>query len=99
MAAEIRIALAETATKGRYVARMDGTDEVGELTFSKANPQLVIADHTYVPDSMRGTGVGQMLVERLVADARKGGYRIMPLCPFVKAQYARHPEWSDVIQG
>ena len=57
----------------------------------------IIADHTGVDDSLRGTGVGKALVERLVADARKENFRIVPLCSFVKAQYRRHPEWSDVM--
>ena len=39
------------------------------------------------------------LVERLVADARAEGFRIVPLCPFVKAQYQRNPDWSDVMDG
>jgi len=45
---------------------------------------------------MRGQGVATALVERLVADARREGFRIVPLCPFVKAQFDRHPEWSDL---
>jgi predicted GNAT family acetyltransferase len=47
---------------------------------------------------MRGTGVGARLAERLVEDARRGGYAILALCPFVRAQVARHPEWSDVVR-
>jgi predicted GNAT family acetyltransferase len=89
----------DAPTRGRYVARMEGVDEPAELTFSKTSPTLVIADHTAVPDSMRGGGVGARLAERLVADARAGGYRIIPLCPFVKAQSQRHPDWADVMQG
>jgi predicted GNAT family acetyltransferase len=81
------------------VVRIDGVEGEAELTFSKTTPTLVIADHTLVPDSMRGMGIGRLLVDRLIADARGGGYRIIPLCPFVKAQYARHPEWADVMQG
>ena len=34
--------------------KLDGYDEVGELTFSRASPTLVIVDHTGVPDSLRG---------------------------------------------
>jgi predicted GNAT family acetyltransferase len=58
----------------------------------------VIADHTGVPEALKGRGVGQALVEALVADARAQGFTIVPLCPFVRAQYARHPEWSDVMK-
>jgi predicted GNAT family acetyltransferase len=87
----------DEATRGRYEARVDGHDEAAELTFSKLGEKTLIADHTGVPESLRGQGVGQALVERLVADAREQGFKIVPLCPFVKAQYGRHPEWSDVM--
>ena len=84
-----------TATKGRYVIRQNGAE--AELTWSIASPTLVIADHTSVPDSFRGTGAGLALVTRLIEDARKDGFKIMPLCPFVNAQRKRHPEWADVF--
>ena len=83
-------------SRGRYVIRQEGAE--AELTYSVTSPTLVIADHTGVPDSMRGTGAGQALVERLGADARAEGFKIVPLCPFVNAQRRRHPDWSDVFQ-
>lgn len=83
------------ATKGRYVLR-DGEAEA-EPTLSILGPDRVIADHTEVPEAMRGTGAGRRLVERLVADARAEGFTVIALCPFVRAQARRHPEWSDVF--
>lgn len=84
-----------TGSKGRYVLRMDGAE--AELTYSILSPTHIIADHTGVPDEMRGTGAGKQLVERLVADARAEGVKITALCPFVRAQSQRHPEWADVF--
>jgi predicted GNAT family acetyltransferase len=84
-----------SGSKGRYVIRQNG--EEAELTWSITSPTLVIADHTGVPDSFRGTGAGLALVTRLVEDARAEGFKIMPLCPFVNAQRKRHPEWADVF--
>ena len=82
-------------SKGRYVLRQGG--EEAELTYSITTPTLVIADHTGVPDSFRGTGAGLAMVTRLVADARAEGFKIMPLCPFVNAQRKKHPEWADAF--
>ncbi len=82
-------------SKGRYVLRVNGAE--ADLTYSIASPSLVIADHTGVPDALRGTGAASRLVERLVSDARAEGFRIMPLCPFVNGWRARHPEWADVF--
>ncbi len=84
-----------TGSKGRYVIRQGGDE--AELTYSIASPTLVIADHTGVPDSFRGTGAGRALVERLVADARAEGFKVVPLCPFVNGLRQKHPEWSDVF--
>ena len=94
--AEITIEREMTPTKGRYVGRIEGVDGEGELTFSRASPALVIADHTFAPDSMRGMGVAKALVDRLITDARAEGFKIFALCPYVKSQFDRHTEWSDV---
>lgn len=96
---DISITRELTPTKGRYVGRVPQITEEAELTLSRASDVLVIADHTFVPDSMRGMGVGKALVDRLIGDARSEGFKIIPLCPYVKAQYLRHPEWADVMQG
>jgi len=89
----------ESGSKGRYEARVNGRDGRGELTYSRISPSKIIADHTSVDDSLRGTGVAKALVERLVADARSEGFTIVPVCSFVVAQYKRHPEWSDVMEA
>jgi predicted GNAT family acetyltransferase len=83
------------ATKGRFVIRRGG--EEAELTYSITTPTLIIADHTGVPDSFRGTGAGLALVEALVAAARADGFKVVPLCPFVNATRRKHPEWGDVF--
>ncbi len=93
--AEFVIEREQHGSKARYVLRKDGVE--AELTLSIASPQLVIADHTGVPDALRGTGAGAALVARLVADARADGFRVMPLCPFVNSQRLRHPEWADAF--
>lgn len=85
------------ARHGRYVARIDGIDGEGEITFTNRGPQLISADHTGASDTMRGTGVAPALVDHMIADARSHGFRIIPLCPYVRAQYRRHPEWADVM--
>ena len=92
---DIEIARDETESKGRYAARLDGHE--AEMTYSRAGEAMIIIDHTAVPGALRGRGVGLALVERAVLDARAEGRKVVPLCPFAKAQIARHPEWQDVL--
>ncbi len=95
---EAKIAREDGTAKGRYVATIAGIDTEAELTYSRVNEKLIIADHTGVPDVFRGRGLGRALVRRLVDDARAQGVKIIPLCPYVKAELLKHPEWNDVFQ-
>lgn len=95
----IEITREDSESKARYVAKIDGVDGFGELTLSKVNDALVIVDHTETPDSMRGMGVAKALAQRLISDARAGGQKVIPLCPFVKSYAQRHAdEVADVIK-
>lgn len=86
----------EEGSKGTYTAHIEGMPEA-DMTYSRASENLIIIDHTGVPDALRGMGVGVKLVERAVMDARASGTKIIPLCPFAKAQIERHKEWQDVL--
>ncbi|KUF08898.1 GNAT family N-acetyltransferase [Pseudoponticoccus marisrubri] len=92
-AAEIR--REEGESKGRYWLVADGHE--AELTYSRLGKTQIIIDHTGVPDALRGRGAGAALVAHAVADARAEGRRIVPLCPFARAQIARHKKWQDVL--
>ena len=97
-AAGIDIVFEDQGTKARYVATVPGVEGEAELTLSKVNDTLWIADHTGVPDTMRGLGVAKALATRLIEDMRAAGRRIVPLCPYVRGEAQKHPDWSDVIQ-
>lgn len=71
--------------------------DTAKTSFSRTTPTLVIASSTTVPDSMRGQGVGEALLAAFVADAKKNGYKIMPLCPFVKAKGPSNPDYASVF--
>lgn len=83
-------------TGGRYVVNVDGHE--AEMTYSRAGKGLIIIDHTGVPEALGGQGVGKQLVLRAIEDARSEGLKIIPLCPFAKAQFDKHPEWADVLK-
>ena len=87
----------QSATRGRYLIRLDGQITEAELSWAQLGESTIAADHTGVPDIFRGRGFGVLLVVHLVEDARQRGLRVVPLCPFVRSQYQRHPEWADVF--
>lgn len=97
MSQDIHFDKQASSTSGRYVATLDGIDGEAEITFTVRGPKLISADHTGAPDTMRGTGVAAKLVEHMIADARANGVKIIPICPYIRAQYKKHPEWRDVM--
>jgi predicted GNAT family acetyltransferase len=86
----------ETKSGGRYVAKVDGYE--AEMTYSRQSPEVIVVDHTGVPEPMRGKGIAQSLAVYAVEEARKGGWKIVPLCSYLKAEAERHPDWQDVIK-
>jgi len=94
---EITIRKEDAGRHGRYVATVAGIDAEAELTFTHRGPDLISADHTESPDALRGTGVAAALADYLIADARANGFKIIPLCPYVRARYVKHPDWQDVM--
>lgn len=93
----IAIRLEDGDRHGRYVGTVEGIDAEAEITFTHRGPGIVSADHTGAPDELRGTGVAGALVDYLVADARDRGFKVIPICPYVRARYQKHPEWRDVF--
>lgn len=93
---QIQIRHDDHGTTGRYVATLPGSDATAELTWRQGGPGVIIADHTFAPPAMRGSGAAAALVARLMADARQKGLTILPSCSYVRAQFDRHPEWADL---
>jgi predicted GNAT family acetyltransferase len=91
----IRISEEIHESNGRYLAELDG--HTAEMTFVRKSPELIAVNHTGVPEELRGKGVGQALAVHAVEAARAGGWKIQPICSFMRAQAERHPDWQDVI--
>lgn len=83
--------------QGRYIAAVEGRKGEAHIAFTQREPGIISADHTVAPESLRGSGAAFALVEHMVADARARGFRILPMCPYVRGQYRKHPEWADVF--
>lgn len=93
---DVSIKHLETDDGGQYEARVEGSDATGLLTYRRRDASTIVADHTLVPDELRGRGVASALVRQLIEDAREQKFRIVPECSFVRAQFDRHTGWSEL---
>lgn len=53
--------------------------------------------HTEVPRALEGQGLGAQLVKAALDDSIAHGFRIVPMCAFVRAFIARHPEYATLV--
>jgi hypothetical protein len=57
----------------------------------------VIVYHTEVVPALQGKGASSKLLAALVDYARQHEYKIIALCPYVHAQFTKHPDqYGDV---
>ncbi|WP_411973951.1 GNAT family N-acetyltransferase [Sphingobacterium sp. Lzh-3] len=70
--------------------------KAGLMSIAIIDGNLVVY-HTEVDEAYEGRGFAKILLEKLVAHARENNMKIVPLCPYVNAQFHRHPElYQDV---
>ena len=86
----------ERGHRGAFVIDRGGA-RLAEMTYSRAGAELVIIDHTEVSEALRGQGAGKKLVVAAVEWARESGVKLLPLCPFARSVFERHPELHDVL--
>lgn len=86
----------EDGHRGAFFIEQDGK-RVAAMTYSRANPALVIIDSTEVSSALSGQGVGRRLLDAAVAWARETHTKVIATCPFASAQFAKDPSIRDVL--
>ena len=84
--------------KNRLALFNDEQQEIGEMTWSDARPDIMIIDHTFVDPAYRGQKLAEKLVYTGVELARRDGKKIIPLCPYAKKEFEKKPEYQDVLR-
>lgn len=90
--------MAEEAGRGTLTA-MSGDRRAGVLAFSRLSDDTLLVEHVQTFPGFQGQGVGQRIVEEGIAWARANAHKLMPLCPFARTIFDRHPEYADVRHG
>lgn len=90
-------------TKGenKFFHQNDEGEEIAVITYkpSEDSDDVVEADHTFVDPSLRGQGIAEQLVERLVEEMEDEGKKIKPVCPYVVKLFDRKPDKYDHIRA
>ena len=82
--------------KGFFYIEEEGTN-LAEMDYSISKPDTMVILHTEVDEILKGRNIGSQLLHHAAEYARVKNYRIIPLCPFVKAMFEKKPEeFADV---
>ncbi|MRI82201.1 GNAT family N-acetyltransferase [Fundicoccus ignavus] len=82
------------------VHRNENGEKLAEITFRPtADPDVVVADHTYVSPVLRGQGAAGKLLDRLVDEMKAENKKIKPLCSYVVKKFNEEPEKFDHINA
>lgn len=86
----------ELSNKGAIRAIEDDI-QYGEIIYSKMGATEISVDYTEVEPISKGKGVGKQLVHEIVALARDRGWKVQPICSFVKSILTKNPDYEDVL--
>jgi predicted GNAT family acetyltransferase len=91
---EIELKL-ESNGKGAFVIE-EGSERIAEMAIGISGSNMTVF-HTEVSDKLKGQGVAAKLLSTMVQYARDKNLKVIALCPYVNAQFKRHPEqYADV---
>ena len=82
--------------KSFYVGDSEA-NPLAEMVFTYEGKDIIIIDHTFVSDELKGQSVGRQLLQKLVDWARKENKKIIPLCPFAKAEMMKNKDYADTL--
>jgi len=85
-----KVVFEEGSSKGE-VQLFSDENKAGKMDISVENGKLRVF-HTEVNPEYEGRGFAKLLLNQLVSYASENNLRIIPLCPYVHAQFKRHPE-------
>ena len=84
-------------TANGFVKYNEAGQLVAEITYAPtSDPNVVVADHTFVDASLRGQGVAGQLLDTLVAAMQAEGKQIKAQCSYVVAQFERNRQYDAV---
>ncbi|WP_374964959.1 GNAT family N-acetyltransferase [Lysinibacillus sp. RS5] len=77
-----------------FVYEQEG-ERLAEITWQQKG-QVMVMDHTYVSDKLRGQGVAKKLLDYAAAYARGNGYKMEAVCSYVVAAFEKSNVYDDV---
>ena len=83
--------------KNKFYIGYSEDNPLAEMTYVVSGENNIIIDHTFVSDELGGQGIGKKLLKEVVVWSKSENKKIIPLCPYAKAQMEKNQEYHDII--
>jgi len=83
--------------KSKFYIGESETEFIAHITFKNGGNNVIIIDHTFVDPSLRGQGIAQKLIDKVVHMARTENLKVVPVCSYAVVAFQRHKEYQDVL--
>jgi len=77
---------------GFYIGDINNPD--AEITFKEA--EIIIIDHTFVSEPLRGKGIAWDLLSKVIEYAKQKNKKILPICSYAKVKLA-DDKYKDIV--
>lgn len=74
-----------------------GNDFVGQITLTHQHDNVYQVVRVYVEPNFRGQGIAEKLVNALVEHARISNLKLVPVCSYAVAYFAKNKKQKDVL--
>lgn len=83
---------------GEFFALNAAGQRIAEISYLWHSEHIIIANHTWVDDSLRGQGVARQLLDVLVNFCREKSLKIIASCSYVALIFQRDAQaFDDVV--
>lgn len=89
------VTVVDNKERQRYEVHVGGA-LAGILAYSVLDG-VVVMPHTVVEPQFEGRGLGGLMAEKALDDAREHGLKVAPHCWFIAAYIERNPEYADLV--
>ncbi len=84
-------------TNNGFVKHDENGKLIAEITYATtSDPNVVVADHTFVDSSLRGQGVAGKLLNALVEDMKQQNKKIKASCSYVVKKFEEDSSYDFI---
>ena len=77
--------------------RVEVAPGVYALVTYRKDGNVLHLTYSEVPTSMRGQGIGSILMELVLTQIQSEGYQVLPVCGYIKNYITTHEKWHSLL--